>query len=101
MYNSDLYVCNTAGQMAGHTGGYGDMWRRDCFMNPWKKPYNSNACNEYACYWYYDCSGSWDTYYPSGYSFGITVERVTTNNTSNWCISTPLMFKNGTRIGAF
>ena len=57
MYNSDLYVCNTAGQMAGHTGGYGDMWRRDCFMNPWKKPYNSNACNEYACYWYYDCSG--------------------------------------------
>ena len=33
--------------------------------------------------------------------FGITVERVTTNNTSNWCISTPLMFKNGTRIGAF
>ena len=33
--------------------------------------------------------------------FGITVKRVTTNNTTNWCISTPLRLQNGTRIGAF
>ena len=32
---------------------------------------------------------------------GITVKRVTTNNTTNWCISTPLRLQNGTRIGAF
>ena len=68
MYYDDDYYCNTEGQMAGHDSGYGDMWRRDCWMNPILKLYNSDACNQYACYWYDDCSGSWDTYYPSGYN---------------------------------
>ena len=68
MYYDDDYYCNFAGQMAGHTGGRGDMWRRDCWMDPFKWAHGSNACNDYACKYYSDCSQSWDTYYPSGYN---------------------------------
>ena len=70
MYYDDDYYCNFYGQMAGNADPRGDMWRRDCWMDPWKWAWGSNACNDYACKYYSDCTQSWTTkfyYSVSGY----------------------------------